>query len=228
MYWQESNDGQQYVVPGDIVDVAFGIRCRTLPVDHAWALSSALRAVLPWLEGEAGAGIHPIHVAESGNGWMRPESGELLYPSRRTRLMLRLPHVRLAAAAQLAGHALDIAGHRLEVEARPAVRQLSDITTLFARYVLVADNAQPEEAFLANAHAQLVALGIRPKKMLCGMERVVRTPEGELHTRSLMLADLTMEESVRLQQQGLGPQRLLGCGLFVPHKGIREVGAAQS
>jgi CRISPR/Cas system CSM-associated protein Csm4 (group 5 of RAMP superfamily) len=38
-----------------------------------------------------------------------------------------------------------------------------------------------------------------------------------------MLADLAVEESVRLQQRGLGPGRTLGCGLFLPHKDINEV-----
>jgi CRISPR-associated endoribonuclease Cas6 len=41
--------------------------------------------------------------------------------------------------------------------------------------------------------------------------------------RSLMLADLAVDESVKLQQQSLGTDRKLGCGLFVPHKDIREV-----
>jgi len=44
-----------------------------------------------------------------------------------------------------------------------------------------------------------------------------------MHTRSLMLADLTVEEAVKLQQQGLGADRKLGCGLFIPHKGINPV-----
>jgi hypothetical protein len=38
-----------------------------------------------------------------------------------------------------------------------------------------------------------------------------------------MVADLEAEESVALQQQGLGQGRMLGCGLFVPHKGIDTV-----
>ncbi|NCA73146.1 MAG: type I-MYXAN CRISPR-associated protein Cas6/Cmx6, partial [Sphingobacteriia bacterium] len=36
-------------------------------------------------------------------------------------------------------------------------------------------------------------------------------------------AVLTREESIRLQREGLGPHRGLGCGLFIPHKGIDPV-----
>ena len=38
-----------------------------------------------------------------------------------------------------------------------------------------------------------------------------------------MLADLSADESLRLQQFGLGPYRYIGCGLFIPYKGIKAV-----
>jgi hypothetical protein len=38
-----------------------------------------------------------------------------------------------------------------------------------------------------------------------------------------MVASLTVAESIRLQQRGLGSNRLLGCGIFIPHKGIDPV-----
>ncbi len=80
-----------------------------------------------------------------------------------------------------------------------------------------------EQAFLAVAVKQLGEMGIRPKKALCGMEKTIATPEGGVPTRSLLLADLMVDESVRLQQRGLGPLRQLGCGLFIPHKDVDEV-----
>ena len=43
-------------------------------------------------------------------------------------------------------------------------------------------------------------------------------------TFSMMLHALVPEQSLRLQQHGLGPHRLLGCGLFVPHKSAAAVG----
>jgi len=48
-------------------------------------------------------------------------------------------------------------------------------------------------------------------------------PDGSIFTRSLMVADLEPEQSVRLQQIGLGEGRTIGCGLFIPHKGIKAV-----
>jgi CRISPR-associated protein Cas6 len=226
MYWQESRPEDRHTIPDDVVDVAFAIDCRHLPVDHAWALAAAVIEVLPWIAQEPMAGIHPLYVADSGNGWMRPEApGDLLYPSRRTRLQLRLPHSRVRDAERLCGVTLDIAGYPLTL-AKATVRPLSPLTTIFSRY-LVLENVSGESEFLAEAHRRLAAAGIRPGKMLCGIERQIGTPEGKIRTRSLMLADLTVAESVRIQQEGLGPHRTLGCGLFVPHKGIQEIGASK-
>ena len=67
-------------------------------------------------------------------------------------------------------------------------------------------------------------VSIKPKKMLCGKEDKLRVDDGELVTRSLMIAELTIEESMLLQQQGLGTHRLMGCGIFLPHKDISEIG----
>jgi CRISPR-associated protein Cas6 len=224
MYWQETKSEERHAIPDDIVDVAFGIVCRCLPVDHAWALAEAVRVVLPWIAQEPAAGIHPLFVADSGNGWMRPEEpDDLLYPSRRTKLLLRLPRSRVRDAERLCGASLDIAGFAFAVE-KASVRPLSELTTIFSRFVVL-EGAEDEREFLAEAHKRLEAMDIRPRKMLCGIERQIGTPEGKIRTRSLMLADLTVAESVRLQQEGLGPHRTLGCGLFVPHKGIQEIGA---
>ena len=222
MYWQETKENERYTVPDDIVDVVYSIQCRCLPVDHAYALSQAVARALPWFAEEERAGLHTIHVAESGNGWMRPDKADaLLHLSRRTRLTLRLPKHRVDDAGKLTGQTLDVSGNSLQVE-KATVKPLSSITTVFARYIVSHDGLD-ENAFLQGIMAQLNEMGIQPKKMLCGMERIITTPEREIHTRSLMLADLAAEEAIKLQQQGLGPDRKLGCGLFIPHKGIAAV-----
>jgi CRISPR-associated protein Cas6 len=222
MFWQETEKPQIAGVPDDVVDVAFQIACRTLPVDHAWALSQAVREVLPWIGVEPAAGVHTIHVAESGNGWMRPEgAGDLLYLSRRTKLVLRVPRHRIDDANALVGRTLDVAGNALRIE-QAAIRPLLAIAAVFSRYV-VSEAGQDEDAFLSAAVGELTAMGIKPRKLLCGIEHSLATPAGPVRTRSLMIADLSPPESVMLQQRGLGPRRELGCGLFLPHKDIKAL-----
>lgn len=222
MYWEESKPQHDHVIPDDVVDLAFDIACRCLNVDHAYRLSQEIVRALPWMGTEPGVGIHPIHVAESGNGWTRPENPtDLLYLSRRTKLVLRIPKQRVDDARVLSGKSLDIDGNSLRVEAAH-VRPLSAIATIFARH-LVIDAAEDEEQFLRTALARLAEMDIHPKKMLCGKRVAIVTPHGAVHTRSLMLANLTLEESTTLQLRGLGAHRLLGCGLFIGHRDINEV-----
>ena len=222
MYWQETKENKRYAVPDDIVDVVYSIECRALPVDHAYALSQAIQRALPWFAQEDSAGLHTIHVAESGNGWMRPEHADaMLYLSRRTKLTLRLPKHRIEDAGKLTGQTLDIDGKPLRVE-KSVVRPLSTLTTLFSRYIVTRDGTD-EDVFLQDAMALFHKMGVYPNKMLCGMDHVIATPDRTIRARSLMLADLAVEESVKLQQQGIGTDRKLGCGLFIPHKDIREV-----
>ena len=225
-FWQDDAGAAVYRVPDDVQDLVFRIECRTLPVDHAAALNAALLAELPWLAGEDRAGIHLIHGAESGNGWQRPDDDGVLHLSRRARMSLRLPRERLDAARELSGRSLELGGYRLRVGAA-SVRPLSDLTTLFARY-LVSDVAHADESeFLHWASEALAAVGVRARKMLAGRVHRLRWPDGERETRSLMVAGLEVPDSVRLQQLGLGDGRLFGCGLFLPHKSIEAVEGAR-
>ncbi len=207
--------------PADIVDAVFAIACRTLPVDHAYALQQAVQEALPWFAQEPRAGLHTVHGAASGSGWMRPEGADaLLQLSRRARLALRLPAHRVQDAAALLGRTLQVAGWPLRVE-KMALRPLSRITTLFSRCVVLA--AGDEAAFVIAATEELGVLGIQPGRMLCGRVTPVATPAGTHQSRSLMLAGLTREQSLLLQQSGLGAGRKFGCGLFIPHKDIADL-----
>lgn len=224
MYWNEQADKKpEFVVPDDVVDLAFRVNCPVLPLDHAHALSSALLQELPWLAGEPHAGVHLIHGAASGNGWYRPEdvADAVLHLSKRTRLRLRLPQHRLDDARELSGKRLDIDGHPLEI-GKSEVSLLSSLGTLFARYV-VTEESKDEAAFLGEAAEQLQAMEIPARKLLSGITHSLDFPGGPVFTRSLMVADLEPEHSVRLQQVGIGEGRIFGCGLFLPHKGINPV-----
>jgi CRISPR-associated protein Cas6 len=212
-------DEQQFVVPDEVVDLLFKIKCNTLPVDHAWALSEAIQAELPWFADEPLAGLHLIYGADSGNGWERPQGGEdLLYLSRRTRLVLRLPKHRVEDAQALSGKTLKIQDNPLEV-GDGYTRNLAVTTTLYCRH-LVTDTEMAEDEFMSLAVDTLKGMNIRFKKVLCGKSRSFTTPDGELPTQSLMVAGLPLDDAITLQQQGLGPHRNRGFGLFVPHKTV--------
>jgi len=227
MFWEEDKDeNTPYQVSDDVVDLIYNIDCKCLPLDHAYTLSDAIRTALPWMDGESRVGIHLIHGAESGNGWMRPDdaANELLYLSKRSRMTLRVPKHRIEDARGLSGEKLDIGGHSLQV-GKAKVRLFSTLPTQFARYVVVPEGISHEDeaAFVAYAVEAFKELDIRVRKLLCGKTHALQHPGGDLYTRSIMLADLRLQEAVALQQQGIGQHHKIGCGLFIPHKGIKAV-----
>ena len=61
-----------------------------------------------------------------------------------------------------------------------------------------------EREALQEVAASLKNMGIDVGKMICGRAGEIRTDGDRIFTRALMIADLKPEQSVRLQQQGLG------------------------
>lgn len=226
MFWQEDDSRQEYQVPEQIVDVLFALECRELPVDHMHALQQALLGAAPWLAEDPRTGVHSVHVAGSQNGWERPDPalGQKLVLSRRTKLTLRVPAADVARLEQaLVGSELDIDGHSLRI-GKPRTRRLSKEGTLFARYVALQPGEETDELRFMNRMVEaLRGQHIRVRKALAGKASEIAGPDGPIATRSLMLAELPPQESVALQENGLGPYRLLGCGIFLPHKGIEAV-----
>lgn len=228
MLWQEEENREEYLVPENVVDLHFDIRCRELPVDHAHGLASALEEALPWLAEETELGIHEIHLAGSQNGWERPEagSGQRLILSRRTKLVIRTPKHRIDQLQQEMQDLELAIDDCVMVVGKAKVKLLSNQGTLYSHHVVLEkDEIDDEEKFLQRLANELSARGIHVKKALCGKSGEILTPDGSIPTRSIMLADLASADAVALQEQGLGPHRNLGCGIFLPMKGINEVKA---
>lgn len=228
MFWNQTETPDTIDVPDDIVDLLFALDCRRLPVDHAYDLAEALVRVCPWMADEPGLAIHTVHVADSQNGWERPAhaTGNHLQVSRRTRLRIRVPQARVRELLEvLPGTQIEVGGCSLRL-GLGKVKSLSKETTLFARYVVAAPGPCPdtgEHDFLQAMALALAEIDIRIRKAMCGKTVALATPQGEIPVRSLLVADLSTVESIRLQQHGLGTHRLMGCGIFIPHKGIDAV-----
>lgn len=221
MYWQEQNDTEP-TSEIEVTDILFNIQCKMLPVDHAYELYQAIEQSLPLINNLVNAGIHAIHVAESGNGWMRPPDGEYLHLSKRTKLILRIPLDKIDEVSKTLGHTtINIATNSMNIGSHK-LRPIQASKTIFSRYI-VCQGQQTEEEFLHWILQMLQTMDIHPKKMLCGRPHTLNTGEGPLLTRSLMIADMSKPDSIRLQQYGLGSHRLMGCGIFLPHKGIDAV-----
>lgn len=193
-----------------IVDIAFTLAGDSLPRDHRRALADALERALPWLAGLHGAGIHRLNVSAG--------AGPRALLSGRTRLTLRLPRERARDAAVLAGTDIHVGRQQLHIGAHH-IRELLPYGTLYA-HLVAADDAD-EGAFMRAADAELQVLGV-PCRLICGRRQLVES--GVVQGFSLMLDGLAPAHALRVLEAGLGPQRRLGCGVFVAHKSAAAVG----
>lgn len=191
------------------VDLLFDLVGGRVPADHAYALWRAIADALPWLETDAGIGVHPLRTSPAGDGTV------LL--ARRTKLVLRLPDSRVADALTLSGHSLDVGGLPLSIGAgRP--KALHPSRTLHAD-VASATPDTGEAEFLDRVEDLLASLGVTARA-LCGKRRTLTTEGRTISGYSLVLHDLKADESLRIQHEGLGEHRRLGFGIFVPYKTI--------
>ncbi|MFH1918301.1 MAG: type I-MYXAN CRISPR-associated protein Cas6/Cmx6 [Planctomycetota bacterium] len=117
----------------------------------------------------------------------------------------------------------------------PQTRVLVPAARLYSRLVVIKGFLDPEP-FLEAARRQLAALEIRGEPSLIPqpeiaaanldkpagthssyLRRTVRIRDKEIVGFALRVQDLTAEESIRLQEEGLGGRRRFGCGVFVPN-----------
>ena len=225
MYWSEdSKEKDEFIIPENIIDVIFTVKGKAVPLDNAYVLSKAIESELPWIAEDDSIGIHQIYGAESGNGWLRPENdaNEVLYLSRRQKLTVRIPKDKLSDIQALTDKTLKLGDFEISIGTSTS-RKLSDMNIIFARHVVVEQAGLSENEFMEVCVDKIKQMGIQVKKMMCGRERTIYLPDKEIVTRGLMIADLEKMESVRLQEEGLGIGRKLGCGLFLPQKGIDAV-----
>lgn len=192
-----------------MTDMIFTLAGSTLPGDHARLLWQEVVRALPWLEAEEQAGIAPLRA---------PEPGRELLLSRRARMVLRVPADQAERARELCGQTLEVDGHRVTVgEARE--RPLQPAPTLHA-HLVASDEA--EGAFLESMAAEMKRAGIEGK-LICGKAHSLTGNAGKVSGYSLVVHELKPDAALDLQCCGLGGERHLGCGIFIPYKVIANL-----
>lgn len=195
-----------------VIDLQFDLTGFEIPADHGHALFDEIARHLPWLRDQPSAGIHPVHAAPSGRN-------DNLVINRRVKLILRLPLDRVADAKTLVGKAIDPGAGLLQIGALKE-KPVTPYATLYSHFVAVDDD--DEAGFLDEVRRQMqemqVAAGLIPGKF-----QKMHIPKRVIGGYSLMLHDIDLMQSLALQERGLGLYRGYGCGIFIPHKSIKEV-----
>lgn len=209
-----------------IIDLSFRLQGQSAPRDHGYALYAGISRIVPVVHGARWLGIHPLRGTRL--------DAETLLLSPHAALCLRLPAERIPDVLLLAGHSLDVGGCRLHVGV-PTVHALKPAASVDAQMVSIKLTDAPRRshptldrptldvsAFAARYEAeirrQLLTLGIERPFRLCGRQSL--TVGGRrIVGFSVRVTTLTDDESVRLQAQGLGGKRTMGCGIFRPTRG---------
>jgi CRISPR-associated protein Cas6 len=187
------------------VDLAFRLNGNKVPVDHGYALYSAISRILPEIHESKNIGVHPIRGTYSGNG-------ELLLRDS-SRLIIRLESERIGDFLKLAGKKLEIDNYSFRVGV-PEVRVLLPRVAVYSRLATI-KGFMKADTFLEAAKRQLEKIGVQADLQV-GERRTFRVKDKQLVGFELAATGLDAEDSVRLQESGLGGRRHMGCGVFVP------------
>lgn len=201
-----------------ILELAFPVLGRELPEDNGYelyaAVSRALNDHLPEEVAVSSIGGHRI------GGWR-------VGIDRSARLRVRAPADRIGELLRLAGQLLDVGGHEIGLGV-PEVRALTPAPSLAARLVTIKGFTEPD-VFLDAVGRQLAALGVSGtaeiptvasgKRRGMPLRRVVRIKGASVVGFAVRVSGLNDQDSLTLQERGLGGRRHMGCGIFVP---VRE------
>jgi len=197
-----------------VIDLQFDLAGTTIPADNAQLMSEALLRLLPWLGEDGGTGIQHLKGAETNSG------DATLNINRRTKMLVRVPKTRVDEMQCLVGQTLDLAGHRLQIGSFKT-REFSAFANIYAHFV---DTGRAsEEQFVQDVMRELDGHFQLRCGFICGKQQTLQTASGPIYGYSLMLHDVPPHKSLQLQDEGMGRNRLLGCGIFIPHKSIAPV-----
>lgn len=211
------------------LDIFFRVIGKEVPTDHGYALYGALSRILEtrkdqWMHGNPHIGLHTIRGERVGNGRL------LVGPN--ARLGLRLSSELLPRCLKLAGKSLELDGCRLRVGVGET-QTLTPAATLHCRIVTTKNGHNPTR-FDAEIARQCTALGIRHKVFRAPKvsgendgrdpsRRIIRVKNKRIVGYAVLATELTVEESILLQERGLGGRRRMGCGVFVPLAGNKNI-----
>jgi len=202
-----------------MLEMVFPVRGGCISIDHHYSLYAALSAIVPQFHEAARQLRFSTITGESDN------NGQLRLTDHSC-LRVRVPDDSIRLVLPLAGKRLDVMADALRLGV-PSVRTLVPAPSLFARLVTF-KNAVTHESFLDTARTKLAELGVMGEPQLpihldgerAGEPRrkIIRTKGVAIVGYSLIVAELSAEDSLTLQERGLGGRTQMGCGFFSPMK----------
>lgn len=201
------------------LDLVFSVSGKTLPADHNYGLYAALSKFCPAIHQDAKLAVQTIAGIPNRQGQIA------LAPW--SKLRLRMLSDSLPKICVLAGKQLTVGSHIIQL-GNPQIQLLQPADTLWARLVTIKGYQEPEE-FLGALDRQMAALGIHALAGILSNEEgqpkrlTLRIKRYTVVGFSVVVTELSPEDSIRLQIEGLGGKRHMGCGVFVRESSLLSV-----
>lgn len=192
------------------VDLSFPLSGKHVPVDHGYMLFSAINRIIPEIHGNPQIGIHPIRGLYNGNGH--------LILSRISHLTVRLDADDIKLMLPLAGKSLSLNSDTVQIGV-PKLFVLQPAVNLQAKMVTIKGFMEPE-IFQEALQRKLQELDIHPEKVEVCHRRTLKVQDKKVVGFLVRLTGLTADESLLIQEKGLGGRRRFGCGVFVRCKEV--------
>ncbi len=194
------------------VELSFGVVGETLPADHGYGLYSAIAHKCPQVHEQEGLSILTI----SG----KPDRQGKIALSKNSRLKIRLPYEAniIAQILPLAGQSLVIGSHFIQLGI-PQIFTLHPFDKLRSRIVTIKKFQEPEP-FLEAVKRQMDTLGIQGNAFIPlneegqPLRKAIKIKQYSVVGFGLVVTELSEEASIKLQTNGLGGKRRMGCGVF--------------
>ncbi|MEH1916070.1 type I-MYXAN CRISPR-associated protein Cas6/Cmx6 [Nostoc sp.] len=201
----------------EYLDLTFKLRGAPIPLDNGHLTYAALSRICPPLHELNNIGIHPIAGI--------PTRNNLLELTAKSRLKIRIYHQQIPLIyPYLAGQYFHIGQNFYQLDI-PDYQPLISSESIYSRLVVI-KGFQDSTSFIEAVQRQLDNLGIQGKIEL--LTRQDGTPQRRQLTINkegkqfkvrgfgVKISELNPEDSLILQEQGIGGKRKMMCGIFVP------------
>lgn len=195
-----------------IVELSYPVQGKLCPSDQGYGLRTASIDKIPELAKLDSWSLLTIPGIPE-------ERGKILL-TERSHFRIRVPASHIPLVYQLAGKTLHIGKHEIRVGI-PTISMLQAASALKARIVTI-KNGMEVDSFLNAARQQLEALGVK------GELSVPMDKDGKPSRKTIKIKRFTIvgfttlvtglndEDSLILQEEGIGGRRHMGCGYFLP------------
>ena len=195
------------------VELHFPFSGRTVTTDHGYALFGAISRIIPEAHDADWLTVATMKGTAVGEGSLQLDSASTL--------KIRLPQDRVPLLLKLAGKRLDIDGHTIRLGA-PQIHLLKPSSVLYARAVTIKGYTEPG-AFLDAVRRKLQDLNVVGEAVV-GPRRVLKVGNKTIVGFAVAVHELNDDNSILLQERGIGGRRHMGCGIFFPIAIDRVIG----